>query len=196
MLTDADIQTYTASEAAAFMRSRDAHGELSNMTGGFPLKVNEITFQSPEGLYQALKYPHDPARQLAIAGAKSGMDAKRVAYAPGPKPISNWDNVRVQAMAYTIAVKLAQHPRRFAKALTDTGSRAIVELSYRDPFWGARPNAQTLMGRNMLGKILTVARERLQADCANIRPAVMHLIRDVPGDTFFINGRPIRLPKD
>ena len=56
-------KTYRKSEYAFFMRSRDRYGRLSNMTSGFPLEVNRLRFQGPEGLYQAMKFPHDPAQQ-------------------------------------------------------------------------------------------------------------------------------------
>ena len=44
-------------ESAPFMRSKERYGHLSNMTFGYQLTVNEITFQSPEGLYQGMKFP-------------------------------------------------------------------------------------------------------------------------------------------
>ena len=195
MEIDISPSTYEAQKASAFMRSREQHGSLSNMTGGFPLRVNGMKFQSPEGLYQALKFPHEPSRQAAIAKAPSGMQAKRTAYAAGAKPMPSWDDVRVQAMAYTIAVKLAQHPDTFGTALRATGQRPIVERSNRDVFWGANPSGAILKGRNVLGKILQAARDKLGTDDTEVKEAVMHLIAHVPRDTFEVNGRPIRLPE-
>ena len=160
--------TYRRDECAIFMRSRDKHGDLSNMTFEFPLLMNQVRFQGPEGLYQSLKFPHRPHHQLYIAQQRSGMDAKRAAYEiDDARP--DWDEVRVTAMACTLAVKLAQHPRRFAHALLATGAAPIVEMSRRDAFWGAVPDgnidrATTLTGNNALGKILTALRNELAAN--------------------------------
>ena len=131
--------TYRRDECAIFMRSRDKHGDLSNMTFGFPLLMNQVRFQGPEGLYQSLKFPHRPHHQLYIAQQRSGMDAKRAAYEiDDARP--DWDEVRVTAMACTLAVKLSQHPRRFAHALLATGTAPIIVMSRRDAFWGAVPD--------------------------------------------------------
>ena len=53
-------RSHIPADCAVFFRSRERHGQLSNMTHGFPLAVNAVSFQGPEGLYQALKFPHDP----------------------------------------------------------------------------------------------------------------------------------------
>ena len=166
-----EVTTYRRNECAAFMRSRDRHGDLSNMTSGFPLIVNTVRFQGPEGLYQALKFPHRPEHQLHIAHQPSGMAAKRAAYELDDTR-ADWDQVRVIAMICTQARKLAQHRGRFAAALLETGDLPIVEMSRRDPFWGAVPDgdtrqAATLTGLNALGKVLTALRDELAADPVN-----------------------------
>ena len=60
MQVNLEPRTYPQDTSAAFKRSKDQYGKLSNMTGGFSLTVNGLTFQSPEGLYQALKFPSNP----------------------------------------------------------------------------------------------------------------------------------------
>ncbi len=154
--------TYNASEVAAFMRSREKHGDLSNMTfAGLALRWNRLDFQCSEGLYQALKFPHDPDLQRSIGAARSGMEAKKLAYAPGNQPRPDWDHVRVDAMALALSVKLEQHPIRITRALLETGDKPIVEKSYRDAFWGAKPgrNETVLTGVNVLGQLLTLLRD-------------------------------------
>ena len=37
--------------------------------------------------------------------------------------------------------------------LDATGERSIVEVSTRDPWWGARPVADRYAGRNVLGRL-------------------------------------------
>ena len=77
---DMSVTTYKSAECAAFMRSREKYGHLSNMTPHYPLQVNGLRFQGPEGLYQAFKYPEEPAFQERIAKANSGMAANKLTY--------------------------------------------------------------------------------------------------------------------
>ena len=183
-------ETYQADSVAAFMRSRDRYGDLSNMTFGFPLAVNGAGFQGPEGLYQALKFPHTPRTQRLIASQRSGMEAKKTAYRdPDFRP--DWEEVKVQAMALTLAVKLAQHGRRFSAALEETGNLPIVERSSRDPFWGAQPRGNTLVGTNTLGKLLTQLRDELRKCRGDVDQAARAFTRDLPLERFTVNGRPV-----
>lgn len=164
-MIDTDITIYDTFGCAAFRRSKDRHGELSNMTGGFPLTIAmtplAITFQSPEALYQALKFPENHELQSLIARQRSGMEAKRVAYASAVTPRPDWHIRRVPAMALTLALKLEQHPQRFGQALRNTATAPIVESSSRDTFWGAKPAGHSLAGVNALGKLLTQLRALL-----------------------------------
>ncbi len=152
---------HVPADCAVFFRSRERHGQLSNMTHGFPLTVNAITFQGPEGLYQALKFPHDPDFQRTIGAQRSGMDAKRIAYTR-KDTVPTWDSFRADAMAFTLALKLLQHPATFGAALAGTGSLPIVERSSRDAWWGAMPDQDgSLTGRNVLGQLLSQLRDLL-----------------------------------
>ena len=164
-------RSYRTDQAAVFFRSRERHGDLSNMTGGFPLTANAVPFQGPEGLYQALKFPHDPDFQKTIGAQRSGMDAKRTAYTRRDTD-PDWDSYRADAMAYTLAIKLLQHPGRFGDALSHTGSLPIVERSSRDAWWGAMPaDDKTLTGRNVLGQLLTTLRDLLASEHDPVRAA-------------------------
>ena len=150
--------TYSEREAAAFLRVRDEHGQLSNMAGGMPVQFGGRSYQSSEGLYQALKFSSDPDVQNRIANAPNAMAAKRVAeHSPGYKS-GDYD-----AMRLALAEKLRQHPDRFGAALLQTGSAPIVEKSFRDTYWGARPdNRGNLVGQNYLGRLLTELRDLLK----------------------------------
>lgn len=155
-------RSYPRESAAAFRRSRERYGQLSNMTFGYPITVHGLTCQGPEGLYQALKFPANHDLQRRIAGQRSGMDAKKAAYASGTSPRPDWDVRRVPAMACTLAEKLAQHPAKFAAALGETRGLTIVEHSTRDTFWGAAPVPGGFQGVNALGQLLTRLRELLE----------------------------------
>ena len=183
-------ETYQAANVAAFMRSRDRYGDLSNMTFGFPMDVNGAGFQGPEGLYQALKFPHNPGTQSLIASQRSGMEAKKTAYRdPDFRP--DWEEVKVQAMRLTLAVKLAQHSGRFSEALEETGTLPIVERSSRDPFWGAQPKGETLVGANTLGKLLTELRDELRKCRGDVDQAARAFTKDLPLERFTVAGRPV-----
>ena len=181
-------RTYRINECASFQRSREKHGDLSNMSFGFPINAGGLRFQGPEGLYQAMKYPDNPRAQRNIAGQRSGMDAKRTAYEyPNPRP--DWDEVRITAMAATLAMKLTSHPERFGKALKATGNLPIVELSTRDSFWGAKPKGAELVGVNVLGKLLTELRKTLAEQDGNAEAAAEAFLKDVNTSRLSINGQ-------
>lgn len=183
------VTVYREDECAAFMRSRDQYGDLSNMTFGFRLRVNNMPFQSSEGLYQALKFPEQPRVQKEIGAARPGMDAKKVAYRDR-EPRHDWDDVRIRAMALTIAIKLSQHPDRFGAAQAEPAGLPIVEKSFRDQFWGAKPNGRRLTGANVLGKILTGTATMLErTDDAQMTAAT--LITAAQPQLFKVNGRPV-----
>ena len=191
MKVSTQTATYARDQCAPFMRSREKHGQLSNMTFGYPLSVNGIDFQGPEGLYQALKYPGSPDTQKAIARQRSGMEAKKAAYGTSAAIRADWDSVRIAAMAWTLTAKLRQHPDRFGRALLDTGQLPVVEMSYRDPFWGAKPDSQTLTGVNVLGKLLTRLRDEYRRHDEYPEAAAQSFLREVDLSTLSVNGHPV-----
>ena len=169
-----EIQTdprtfWPQAESLHFFKTKDAHGQLSNMAGGFPLQAQGRRYQSSEGLYQALKFPGRPELQQEIARAGNAFLAKQVAYRHKAAFRPDWDEVKIPAMAYALSQKLAQHPTRMTAALRATGDKAIVELSYKDPYWGAKDGifwnqGRGYQGANVLGQLLTRLREILKAE--------------------------------
>ena len=160
-------QTYRPDAAAIFFKSRERYGLVSNMTGGMPLLVNQLHFQSSEGLYQALKFPQHPDIQERIGSINSGLFAKNVAYSKEYRPHFNksWWNgdARIDATIAILAIKLQQHPEKFGNALRETGDLPIVKRTPTDDdFWGAilQPDG-TVVGGNALGKLLTQLRDAL-----------------------------------
>ena len=185
--------TWPARGSAQFMRSRDRHGDLSNMTFGFSIHLNGLTFQGPEGLYQAFKFPSDPDVQGQIASQRSGMDAKKTAYRSPRKTVPHWDEIRIDAMALTLALKLQQHPDRFGRALAQTQGLHIVETSYQDQWWGAKPDqAGNLHGINALGRLLTILRDLHQENPATA-PRGLEALAD--SSRLIMNGAPAVLPQ-
>ena len=176
------------STSAAFMRSRDRHGDLSNMSFGFPIELGGLKFQGPEGLYQALKFPRFPEIQSDVARQRSGMDAKRTAYRHPHRVMPGWDAVKLDAMALTLALKLQQHPDSFGQALTRTRGLDIVEVSYRDQWWGAKPDCSaTMHGVNALGRLLTLLRDMHREDPKTAARRMTAMADTAP---FIINAKP------
>ena len=191
MQTSIDLRPrlWNKPECAVFMKSRERHGNLSNMTFNFPITVNGVTFQGPEGLYQALKFPGHPQVQRQIAAPRSGMDAKKAAYAHPDKLRDDWDTIKLEAMTITLALKLKQHPETFGNALDLTQKLHIVECSYRDQWWGAKPQGQLqLQGVNALGQLLTKLRDLHSADPDTASERMLATANIEP---FTINGKPL-----
>jgi len=133
---------------------------LSNFAGSFPLVVNGAAIRTTEALYQACRFPHLPDLQRAIVAERNPMRAKWTARAHAAQSRPDWAAVRVEVMRWCLRVKLAQHPETFGHVLRATGRRPIVEDSARDRFWGAVPaDGATLVGRNVLGRLLSELRD-------------------------------------
>ncbi|MBF4473042.1 NADAR family protein [Flavobacterium sp. HJJ] len=63
-------------------------------------------------------------------------------------------------MRWCLQTKLIQNFEKFSELLLSTGNNIIVEFSAKDPTWGAMPiNAETLKGKNALGRLLMEIRE-------------------------------------
>ena len=153
-------RSYRRSESAVFLKTKEKHGGLSNMAGGFPLVVNGVAIRSSEALYQACRFPHLPEVQRTIIAQKSPMTAKMKSKPHRDNSRPDWNAVRVGIMRWCLQVKLAQNYDKFGRLLLETGDKPIVEHSRRDDFWGAKPvDDATLSGVNALGRLLMELRE-------------------------------------
>ena len=111
-------QRYPRQGSVVFLRVNEANGELSNMNGRFPLRVNGIEIRTSEALYQACRFPGYPEVQRLIIDAKSPMAAK-MASKPHRKDKcrADWEQVHVDVMRWCLRVKLAQHMDAFGGLL-------------------------------------------------------------------------------
>src|SRR5262249_40268210 len=68
--------------------------------------------------------------------------------------------LRVQIMWWALRVKLACNYKAFSHILRASKTRAIVEDSHKDTFWGAKASSdgETLVGQNVLGRLLVALR--------------------------------------
>ena len=163
MVDRSQIRTYAAAECVSFRSTKAKFGGLSNMAGGFPLHVNGILVPSAEALYQACRFPHKPDIQQHIIEQKSPMTAKMVSKPHRGETRPDWMRIRVRVMRWVLRVKLAMHWPEFSGLLLETDDRPIVEDSRRDDFWGAlKQDDGTLVGMNVLGRLLMELREELK----------------------------------
>lgn len=158
--------TYDIEQCAAFHKTREQWGGLSNMAGGFPITVQLSgpaiqAVRSTEALYQACRFPDFPAIQQEIIDNKSPMGAKFIAKREKDKTRPDWLEINVDIMRWCLNLKWVQN-NKFRMELAGTGEMPIVEVSYKDPFWGAKPDdTGHLIGQNVLGKLLMELRDQV-----------------------------------
>lgn len=163
---DLTPRPWIRAESATFRKTREANGGLSNMAGGFPMYVmnsdgEKISVKWSEASYQAMRFVKHPHVQEQILKDVSPMGCKLVCtpYLHLTRP--DWGRerheygVRLDAMWWSLLVKLACNMEKFGEVIEATGSRPIVEDSSKDPYWGAVPNANDdiLFGANVLGQM-------------------------------------------
>jgi ribA/ribD-fused uncharacterized protein len=183
-----DIQTYRRWGVVIFLKTHELYGGLSNMAAGYPLVINGARILTSEALYQACRFPHRPEVQKLIIEQASPMAAKMKSKPHRKNSRPDWEQVNVDIMRWCLRVKLAQNWERFGDLLRSTGERPIIEESKRDAFWGAKPtDATTLVGRNVLGRLLMELRDQLCGPDAEALRAVQPL----PLPDFLFLGQPI-----
>jgi type I restriction enzyme S subunit len=185
-------RSYDINECVYFRRTKEAFGGLSNMAAGFPLEVNDVRIRTSEALYQACKFPHLPKVQEQIISEKSPMAAKRITQEGELRTQwrADWFRVNVSIMRWCLRVKLAQNWKSFGDLLLSTGDKPIVEYSTKDTFWGAKMVNDTLVGANVLGRLLMELREGFKTE---IRSPGCVLSMDLPNaSNFLLYGSPIR----
>ena len=193
------VRTYDPSASVVFLKTNERFGGLSNMAPGFPLRVNGVRIRTSEALYQACRFPHLPDVQRKIIDEHSPMTAKMRSKPFRKDSRPDWDAVRVKIMRWCLRVKLAQNWREFGRLLMATADRPIVEQSRKDDFWGAKVAEDgSLVGMNVLGRLLMELREQLKGDEAeslrSIEPLAIpeFLLLQRPIEMIYAEGSPSR----
>lgn len=183
------IRTYFRAEAIVVYQTKEAFGGLSNMASGYPVQVNGVRILTTEALYQACRFPKLPEVQREIIGQHSPMTAKMKSKPHREFTRPDWNDVRYKIMRWCLRVKLAQNYGEFGRLLLTTGDRPIVEQSRKDDYWGAKisNDGETLIGQNVLGRLLMELRERLKQDLSGELRTVEPL--NIPD--FLLLGKPI-----
>lgn len=170
-MKSSQIRIYNRNECITFRKTKEVFGGLSNMAGGYNLKINGVKILTSEALYQACRFPHLPDVQKLIIAQNSPMTAKMKSKPYRDQSRPDWDQVRVNIMRWCLRVKLVQNWEKFGQLLLQTGDKPIVEDSSKDDFWGAIPTEDNqLVGANVLGRLLMELREHLKqgASCLEI----------------------------
>lgn len=131
-----------------FMKVNEPFGVLTNFSQtGFIF--DSRAWKTSEHCYQAMKFIEIEAQELirsqpnAYMAAKSGRELKA-------RMKDNWDIIRDPIMSDITYAKFSQNLDA-KQILLSTDNRLLVELSFKDNYWGSKPD---LSGKNKLGKIL------------------------------------------
>lgn len=184
------LRTYVRGEVVVVYKTKEDFGGLSNMASGYPLQINGVRILTTEALYQACRFPHMPEIQREIIVQHSPMTAKMKSKPHRKNSRLDWDEVKYKVMRWCLRVKLAQNHEEFSRLLLATRERPIVEQSRKDDYWGAKladETGETLIGQNVLGRLLMELRERIKDDTEGVLKTVPPL--EIPD--FLLLGKPI-----
>ena len=157
------MRVYAKEHACAFRFTREAWGELSNFHPlAAPIAAGPFRFGTSEALYQAAKFGARPDVQRRIAEAPTPNAAAAIGRTPGLGIDPGCNAQRVDVMRWVLRLKREADRTGIDAVLAATGERPIVEVSTRDPWWGARPVADRYEGRNVLGRLWMELRHQLR----------------------------------
>ncbi|MEY3175882.1 MAG: hypothetical protein RLZZ436_3796 [Planctomycetota bacterium] len=164
---DYPVRNWKLTESAWFRRTKDPLGDLSNFAVGMPIRIRGFEVRSSEHLYQAMRFPHLPDVQFQILYADTPKMCKTIAREYDGDTRGDWTEIRVGVMRWVLAGKILANIGRMQQMFDLSDDKPIVEFSTRDSFWGAAPEwdgSETLVGRNVLGCLLTELRSEFQKD--------------------------------
>ena len=157
------MRIYESNQVCPFRFTRDTFGVFSNFQPlAVPLAAGPWSFHFSESLYQAAKFPSRPDVQQRIAEAPTAREAAATGRTPGLGIDPDWNAQRVDVMRWVLRLKREANADQIDAVLAATGDQPIVEVSTRDPWWGARPVAGRYEGRNVLGRLWMELRQHLR----------------------------------
>ena len=157
------MRIYAKDQVCGFRFSNAAWGAFSNFQPlAVPIAAGLWTFSSSEAVYQAGKFGMHPDVQQRIAEAPTAREAAAIGRTPGLGIDPAWNAQRIDVMRWVLRMKREANAAAIDAVLADTGDRPIVEVSTRDPWWGARPVADRYEGRNVLGRLWMELRQQLR----------------------------------
>ena len=159
------MRVYIKEQACPFRFTNAKWGAFSNFQPlAVPIAAGTWSFGTSEGLYQACKFPAHPGVQQRIAEAPTAREAAAIGRTPGLGIDPCWNAQRVDVMRWVLRLKREANAAEIDAVLASTGERPIVEVSTRDPWWGARPVSDRYEGNNVLGRLWMELRQQLRQD--------------------------------
>ena len=157
------MRIYAKDAACGFRFSRAPWGAFSNFQPlAVPVAAGPWSFSSSEALYQAAKFAARPDIQQRIAAAPTAREAAALGRTPGLGIDPGWNAQRVDVMRWVLRMKREANAAAIDAVLAATADHPIVEVSTRDPWWGARPVADRYEGNNVLGRLWMELRQQLR----------------------------------
>ena len=157
------MRIYIKEQACSFRFTATAWGAFSNFQPlAVPIAAGPWLFNNSEALYQACKFAAHPDIQQRIAEAPAAREAAAIGLTPGLGIDPGWNAQRVDVMRWVLRCKREANRDEIDALLTATGERPIVEVSTRDPWWGARPVAVRYEGHNVLGRLWMELRQHIR----------------------------------
>ena len=164
------MRVYIKEQACGFRFTKAAWSAFSNFQPlAVPIVAGPWSFQFSESLYQAAKFARHPDVQQRIAEAPTAREAAAIGRTPGLGIDSGWNAQRVDVMRWVLRMKREANAAEIDAVLAETGERPIVEVSTRDPWWGARPVSDRYEGSNVLGRLWMELRQQLREDDPDAR---------------------------
>lgn len=148
---------------------------LSNFSA-FSLNWRHLMFATSEAAYHYEKFSFIDS-QGACSNAEQNQIASQILHAPSAHEAfkiaernkalrrKDWDAVKFEVMLRILRAKVSQHEYVRRKLLA-TGSRELVEDSWRDDVWGWGPNRT---GQNMLGRLWMQIRDEVRQAQAHVQ---------------------------
>lgn len=141
-------------ETQVFFYEQDFY-VLSNFSS-FAIDWRDRRFSTLEHAYHWEKFPGSIIADH-IHFAKSAHEAFKIAEQNKATRREDWDEVKVEIMRRLLWAKVNQH-EYVKRKLLSTGSRELIENSWRDDFWGW---AEDRKGKNVLGRLWMEIRDSL-----------------------------------
>jgi ribA/ribD-fused uncharacterized protein len=141
---------YNTNDAIVFHKTTEAFGGISNMAPNYIVQVNSINFFTVEHLYQACKFPLFTNIQEEIIAERSPITAKQISRKYANYVRQDWEYIRFEVMQWVLEIKLSQNWEKFGSLLLSTEDKDIVEYTLKDRVWGAKPEGDKLVGKNVI----------------------------------------------
>ena len=157
------MRIYNRDEVCGFRFTKAPWGGFSNFAPlAAAIAAGPWTFSTSEALYQAAKFGAAPAVQHLIATAPTAREAAAIGRGTADGLDPRWNEQRENVMRWVLRMKREANAAAIDAAIAATGERAIVEVSTRDPWWGAKPAGDSYRGANVLGRLWMELRQQLR----------------------------------